>query len=114
MADRPDELTPAGMLAATAADMRAVATGAAASPGATAYWACHPGMGAVGDHIAAWSPGMAEVIADWLETKAEKYGAMSASEQEAACVTADGTLPPMLKTCAKWWANRGVEPPVPA
>lgn len=123
------DLTPAELLAATAADMCRVADGTTPGP-----WLARPvvvfggyedgaeieGFGGLlvadrasaGDacHIAAWDPDMARAVAAWLEAKAARYGQYDAEEQARIVETGTGTLAPMLAVCAAWWASRGVEP----
>ena len=82
------DLSPAELLAATAADMRTVA------------W-CRPRH-----------DGVAVAVADWLDAKATKYGQHDAATQARMADAGVGTLAPMLRVCEAWWASRGVEPGV--
>lgn len=60
-------------------------------------------------HIATWDPDMARAVADWLDSKAVRY-ADPVLARRLDTELAQGVEPPMLKTCAAWWASRGLVP----
>lgn len=105
-------MTPAELLTATAADMRAVADGANASPGAVIFWARQHGKVAVQDHIAAWSPEVTQWVAKWLDEEAYRYANPDNAWQVPFHVN-QGIELPMLKICEAWWKSRGREPVAP-
>lgn len=130
------DLTPSELLAATAADMRALADAASDAPWSAGYW--HEGeflyqygnygwyvTGPCGSpevedseqgkadvqHIAAWDPDMARAIADWLDAKAVRYADRAWAMRLLNDIAA-GSSPPMLRVCDAWWKSRGIDPQV--
>jgi hypothetical protein len=122
------DLTPAELLAATAADMREVAGAATFAP-----WLARPrimfggyqdgdSIEATGgvdvadraaaedaSHIAAWDPEMARAVADWLDAEARAYGRYRlAGQQKIIDIGPCGPL--KLAICHAWWASRGMAP----
>lgn len=133
-------MTPAQLLAATAADIRRVAGRASAPP-----WLSDPTGTVVsaGDippgeymlptdgpmevaecyrnevidergnnalHIAAWDPDMARAVADWLDTEAAEYADLDPSAQQFIFDAGAGDPAPAAVACRAWWKSRGIEP----
>lgn len=113
-------MTPAQLLAATAADMRKVADTAHGDNWSRDEQLCvvHADGGFICqtsvndlDHIAAWDPDMARAIADWLDAKAVRYADRAWAMRLLNDIAA-GSSPPMLRVCDAWWKSRGIDPQV--
>lgn len=60
-------------------------------------------------HIAAWSPTIVRVIADWLDAEADSYGWYRPADQREIVEAGPCGLQ-KLAICEAWWKSRGMEP----
>jgi hypothetical protein len=124
MVPPPRDLAPAELLAATAADMRAVAD--AIGPGAAGQWTANLEAGdgyctvesadyshsfgahmqVVAEHVAAWDPTMARAVADWLDAVLVGHHQPPESCDTVPCRELERALP----VCEAWWASRYRDP----
>jgi hypothetical protein len=69
-------------------------------------------------HIAAWGPGTARIVADWLDVEATELDDISRGPHgpagaRFAAGPEGGPMSPALLLCRAWWAGRGREPKGP-